>query len=821
MYRDKFIYGLMAASALFAACTDDFGVADGPKKPVATGDEILFGAENLVTFQEGFTDGKEGRTIYIDDEVEYVPGADGKPGTWIYPLRWVYGDSISIFSPQASYPNDGGKGYANYKIAWEGGKPNETAPDDKEHPAFLVKMGENRLHWGDLDEPHTFYAFYPKSFIDKDESFGTDIEHPSIVKGEIPKYQPMVKWEKITEGGVTHWVGRPNMELCLMHATTTVIPSQIGADSPVKLDFKPLTTAVEVTLEADKLETSGADQLQTLHVRGMSKDGTQKQSISGKFSFDLNTGKAVSLDQDITNDYEITVPLWVEGTDGPEPLKLEDGDKVTLTVFLLPQEQGSTGLSENPDPANRTLTNLQLEVINFNGVPRLKSYDGVNIPHGTKSQIILPKYSPGTGSLNNWMSRIPEETYISQLTIPGAAEAFSAEIISNRTYSDENQEYKFSQDLYVSDMFDKGVRAFDIGTRVDGWPVTGWTGKFKDAKLSCGGTDGSNVQTALSTIANKVKGTSEFAVVTIYFVKDDRGWDVWVNQLNEFLTDAKKEELCIEPYNSKMTVHDARGKVLLMARANNEEADGHALATKIPVIRKWNSMKDKWNMRGYNIRNDGYFLDADKVDAWTGQVNQWNGSGNPEDAGYTLPLSTDADAWKYTVISPEYQNVNNPGSAYIQEWRRVCKAEGDYSYRGGTQKWYESISEKKQNVINFFGQTKRALKDTPNVTALYINSLDGYYIINNSGSYSAAPNSSKASEYGIAGNIVDYAADMNDYVYKHMLSVPYDSRGPVGIVYFDFAGVEKFGTKTMHGDYLLKTLIGNNFSFPLMGKTGE
>ena len=39
MYRDKFIYGLMAASALFAACSDDFGVADGPKHPVSEGDE--------------------------------------------------------------------------------------------------------------------------------------------------------------------------------------------------------------------------------------------------------------------------------------------------------------------------------------------------------------------------------------------------------------------------------------------------------------------------------------------------------------------------------------------------------------------------------------------------------------------------------------------------------------------------------------------------------------------------------------------------------------------------------------------------------------
>ena len=113
MYRDKFIYGLMAASALFAACSDDFGVADGPKHPVSEGDEILFGAKNLATFKDGFTDGvdKGGRTVYGD--AEYVQNADGT-GYWKYPLSWIYGDSISIYSPQATFPNDGGKGFANY-----------------------------------------------------------------------------------------------------------------------------------------------------------------------------------------------------------------------------------------------------------------------------------------------------------------------------------------------------------------------------------------------------------------------------------------------------------------------------------------------------------------------------------------------------------------------------------------------------------------------------------------------------------------------------------------------------------------------------------
>lgn len=812
MYRDKFIYGLMAASALFAACSDDFGVADGPKHPVSEGDEILFGAKNLATFKDGFTDDAEkgGRTVYGD--AEYVQNADGTGGYWKYPLSWIYGDSISVYSPEATYPNDGGKGFANYEVHWDGGAPGDTATNNSS--AYLVKMDENGLHWGDPNTEHTFYAFYPKSLIDNDDSF---INGGGYLDAEIPKYQPMVKWEKkTTEDGKTRWVGLPDMNLCLMRAVTKVKPNDIAAGTPVELDFEPLTTAVEVTLIADNTGSATADQLQMLHVRGKSKDGTQTQCICGEFTYDINNGQTTSLNQDIANDYEISVPLWVEGEKGPEPLTLSPGEEVTLTVFLLPQAHGTAGLSENSESTDRSLVNLQFEVVSFNGGTRVKSYDAVNIPQGTKSQVVLPKYTKVDGALNNWMSRIPNKVYVSQLSIPGAAEAFSTNVITSRGYYGKDEEHRFAQDLSVSDLFDKGVRAFDIATRTKG--IAGLQ-SLADASLSCGDEDGYTFGKAISDIADKLeKNPSEFAVVTVYYARDISDWSVWVSELDNFLTSDNMNTYKIKAFSNNMTVEEARGHILLMARANADEAS--SLAGKVPVINGWNSMKDKWMRRGYNIRNSNYFLDADKVDAWTGNVNQWNGNGNPKDAEYTLPLSTDADAWKYTTLG-------SLTSAHIQEWRRVCPESKEYEYDGpswfGSDKtyWYESMPEKKLNVINFFGQTKRALKDNPNVTALYINSLDGYYIISNGNSYSAAPNSNKASKYGVAGNIVDYAADMNDYVYQHMLSVPYESRGPVGIVYFDFAGVEQFGSKTMHGDYLLKTLIGNNFTFPLMGKAGE
>lgn len=751
-------------------------------------------------------------------DAEYVPGTDGAAGYWKYPLSWIYGDCISIYSPQATYPNDGGKGFANYEVSWDGGEPGDIATSNSS--AYLVKMDENGLHWGDPNTEHTFYAFYPKSFIEKDESFGTDTEHPSYVKGEIPKYQPMMKWVKKTEGAKNHWVGLPDMELCLMHATATVKPNDVAAGTPVQLDFKPLTTAVEVTLIVDDSQSAAADQLQMLHVRGMSKDKSQVQSICGNFSFDLNTGKAVSLDQDITNDYEISVPLWVEETGGPEPLTLNAGDTVTLTVFFLPQEQGTTGLSENPDPANRTMTNLQLEVVNFNGATRVKSYDGVNIPHGTKSQIILPKYSPGTGTLNNWMARIPDNTYISQLTIPGATDAFSGEIITNHNYPGDDEDSDFTQTLSVTEQFNKGVRAFEIGT--DG----------SVNRVSCGNNQtGSTFSEVMQNLYNLVKSqnenekATEFVVVTAYFLKGAELGDAyssWVNNMKTKISELTTREanpIEIVPFESNMTIKEARGKILLMVRTNGTETPESLsqLNGVVPVIHGWNNMKDKWMQRGYDINNTDYFLTGN-------QINQWKGNDDPKKAEYTKP----------TLKNWEYVDPNAGSKYYVQEWKRVCREPGDYEYwdvgriLNGTCHWYESFSDKVENVVDFFGMTKDVLKNAADGKNIFVNSLGGYYIVSNgksglfdSYSSSAAPNSGEASTYGRTGNIAWYSNDINTAIYKHMQSVSYEQRGPVGIVYFNFVGVEGYADFAMHGDYLLKTLIGNNFSFPLMGTSGN
>lgn len=810
MYRDKFIYGLMAASALFAACSDDFGDTTGPKNPIVDGDEILFGATDLATFDDGFTDGvKEGRTVYGD--------ANYSEGAWHYPLNWVVGDEVSIYSPDATFPNQA-EGYADYVIAGvdeEGNPVGDGGTISDNTNAYLKRVGDNGLHWNGLDKIYKFYAFYPSKVIKDDKNFKEGLVH-----GYVPKRQPMAKWtyDEVNK----EWVGTPDMNLAFMRGYAEVNPSNLSNGSPVKLEFSPLTTAIEITLKGSDAMPDQVELMQA-HIRGINKEGNQKQAICGTFTYDI--------DKDITternhaafeNSHEITVPLWRKGDDGNQvPLIIKRGESIRFTVFLLPDKSGDiTDGSGQVTGEDRTLTNLQVEIPGWNGGTSIKTYNGVEIKKGTKSQIVLPKYNP-TGTVNNWMSRIPENVYVSQLTIPGTTDAFSGEVIGEKGTFNANNDEDHTQTLTVEEQFNKGVRAFEVATeltRVMGIPDATGAVSLSGAPLVCGNVNASlDFGGAMERFAKLVADNpSEFIVVNTYFAPNGTvlniGQPAWISEMKKYLDDNSSIKVGnkvveIKSYDNGMTVHDARGKILLLVRTNSEGDDVADLSGKVTVIKGWSSNKDRWQRRGYDTNTDA-FLTGD-------QVGQWNGT---SPISKTLPVD-----WVYPVEAP-----TTAPTVYVQEWKRVCGEKKTYQHDHKllqTQEtaWDASIEEKKTNITDLMSEAVNNLKSDTEGKFIYINSMGGYYIVDNSSSPSGAPNSSVYGSYGRTGNIASYTSVINSYIYNYVLNIPYAQRGPLGIVYMNYAGVQKdaWSNLQMNGDYLLKSLIGNNFSFELLGKKPE
>lgn len=106
------------------------------------------------------------------------------------------------------------------------------------------------------------------------------------------------------------------------------------------------------------------------------------------------------------------------------------------------------------------------------------------------------------------------------------------------------------------------------------------------------------------------------------------------------------------------------------------------------------------------------------------------------------------------------------------------------------------------------------LKDKKDAQDVFINNLAGYYIVSKSGGSSADYNSDSGGKHG---DIPSFAYDVNNVIYNYILDLNYSNRGPLGIVLINYSGESYAFGKDMHGDYIVKALVDNNFRFELVG----
>lgn len=190
------------------------------------------------------------------------------------------------------------------------------------------------------------------------------------------------------------------------------------------------------------------------------------------------------------------------------------------------------------------------------------------------------------------------------------------------------------------------------------------------------------------------------------------------------------------------------------------------------------------------------------------------------------------DNTSFELSGFEYRHdLSNGGTAYIQEWARVIKAEIGGTVRIGTQsktvKWSPSLSEKKTDIDGLF---KESVK-TNRTGDIYVNSLSGYYAVE------AHPVSwypcyyldRLSQEYfpdaGKGGDYASLALDMNNYVYGilnggNMLDNTKLSEGPWGLVMMDYIGGNPKATEANpdKSTELVHLIMMNNFKFPLKTK---
>lgn len=770
---------LFVASALLialAGCQDDT-LKDGTGYPATVGDEIQFSANHAqFEFNENST-----RTIYGD--------RDGDS----YPIYWENGDQIGIFCPQASYP-DVKEFY--YQV---------LVDDETSSVGTLAKVnpGENGLQWGDGDE-HDFYAIYPATA----STGGTSA---TTVSMSIPIRQDPIR---ITKEGDT-WTAYPNMDYAYMYAHTQVSRETQG-DQPISLNFKPIVTTLEITVNGP---VSGSFQVSQVMVRSSHPlTGDFQLTVAGDPN-DVNDGSCTPVSNGTVNT-EVTIPTYYEDEAGRNvPVTLAAGEKLVVKAFMLPYadpEASQTAVTINmvgqgSNTKVLSTADIQPRKINITSLPALEGTD-----------------------FYYWMSALDENIYYSQLSIPGTHNSYSIDPNVRET----NTVMGAYQKRTIEEQFQAGARAFsfmvgfsnddfsqavDFGTTWGGECYTYWNDDYPlyvyDANTQ--GDDLSNVLTSYATMLSNAiadynapagRTCQEFIVLNLNYKQMASNGDNYADKFTEVKRWIREVDRILDEYQPvsgvelvtnitpETTISDLKGKILVFVNYQ---------APELPNAE--GAISPEWYQRGEDY--SGYtFTPGTDVHNYVFLRNAYN---ETRDAiSQTLYTSNDRD-----ITYPYYMIPEGPGSSvYVwkQHLERLENPELSVSvnYSGRINTKINMIEDFFQQAIDNNNQA-----GTAGLNNWYINDMGGFCVVNDNQSYNP--------ELGQSGNTVLAANQINGPIYTYMSDRDNNS-GPVGVVLMNFFGesfvdsdVATGGQRDVYGQWLPQIVIENNFRFALKIKDGS
>ena len=770
----KTILFLSAFISVLTACKDDVNRND--YGPAATGDEIQFSA-NHADYEFA---GTKTRTVY------------GERNGNSYPVYWVNNDEIGIFCPQtANHPNTHNNDF-HYKV---------IVDRDKESTGTLAKinMGENGLQWGTADEHH-FYAIYPASASEGGVS-------ATQVKCSIPVRQDPVS---IEFDGKDTYTAYPNMDYAYMYAHSKASRLTEG-DKPITLDFKPLVTVLEITVNGPA--DGNSYQVSQVSIRS-------NENIAGEFlltideNFGDEDGKCTQVDKGTVSNL-ITIPTYQDG----KPVTLMTGQKLVVKAFMLPYaapEVAQTAVTVNMvgQGSNTKLlqtADIKSQKINITSLPALK---GTNFYY--------------------WMSAMDKRTYFSQLSIPGTHNAYSydAGVVGTNTVMGPYQK------LDIEQQFAAGARAFSFmvgfqnadaandAVGFGSFPERSWTNWNNDYKLYT--YDANSSRTELTEALNSYvkmldnriteydekygklgRKCQEFIVLNINFKQlrtsgDDNSGKYtevkrWIKEIDRILdgyNPSSVNGIKLETnLNANTTIEDLMGKIVVFVNyqcpdlpdsegkidryLRGEEYAGY---TYNPLTDATNYvfMRQAYNTSGTDISSQLY-------------------AQNDRDIDYPYYM-TPENASGITVWKQHLERLNNPNLS-VPNW----------SDNGRVDKKISIVKDFIQQAIN---NNKPEAGDA-GLRNWYINSLGGFCVVNDNSSYNPA--------LGQSGNTVAAANAINGPIYNYLID-PTNNSAPIGVVLMNFFGCDYIQNEgspmDVYGKWLPQTIIENNFRFELKRKEG-
>lgn len=441
-------------------------------------------------------------------------GAEGKNSI---DVNWVSGDLVTIYGTTCAVNQ---ADYSVTPVLSEGGDPTNVA-------AELNKKGAAGVQWG-ASEYSDFYAVYPAA---TGAMQPIKADNGDVIGVKVPTSISDTQYNQFTLQGDT-WVGVPydseskslNMENALMYAYNigTGGTGVTNGSSSVPLVFQPFSTVLKfrisswegISLEGNEFRPTASDAIILRSIKLTAPNKTY--AIAGGFDLELQ-----KQNRNGTLDVVANVNAPTKGSDNTitvvptTQVEWNYGASIEFSVFTIPVS--------DRDLAKETWA---VTIDTSEGVKTLELTPNVEelpLTAGSIHKMLLPGIpvkTKWTYSEKDWVTNVPRNIYLSELSVPGA---WSCVAGSNGDVSTSEQ---YQQDATIKDLYDAGVRAFHIDCRLSPESIR-WGSASGDNRLVVAGTEilnflgtysnaGTEVLGILQSISNQIgKGEYAVAVLTI------------------------------------------------------------------------------------------------------------------------------------------------------------------------------------------------------------------------------------------------------------------------------------------------------------------
>lgn len=607
-------YFIISALALLAcSCQDE---EQGGVQPTP-GQDVQFGA----SLEQSAT-----RTIYGDEANN------------AFPINWVNGDEVVVFSPDCA--SNGGVGKAIYKV-----NVGEENSGKQNYANSLDKTGEIGVRWGN-NTTGSFYSVYPASSLYSEVS--SDCKTLTLT---MPAQQDNT-FER-TESGIKAY---PDMRACFMYAYT----QNVSSGETVNLKYKPISTAVRFKLQGPLNNDNGPVTIN--YVRLYAPTGT---NINGTFEFADVTDTSTGIPEPKRGLNYVT--MNVADNDGAY-LTLSAGESVELNAFLLTGHDITIDEKWYFEVAISDGTIFQKHIV----TDGTQSQENMTLKPGMIHRLpdLPPLTASGSWDVSNWMRNIQRNVYLSEISIPGS-------------WYSLDQDYQ-SDIRTVEGQYNIGVRAFHFDTR---WIAqrSGWCPNYDYTPTSLGiaGTasnydadggrylqeNGMTFETALGQVVEKIK-SDEYMVVMCTFAQGSAQYGDWRKEISDACDKYPGKIVEASSLNENTVVGDVLGKVIVIVNTytEGEVVNSKCMFFNVSLLLDENEFKNysyyKKPLYWYNITESGITMYGTHAQA----TNDFDSQGSYDSDRKSYVPTLDERKTKLQNILTWSQNNHAKGNAVHNNW---------------------------------------------------------------------------------------------------------------------------------------------------------